>query len=101
MKHVQVIDGAENCTYSIFSFTDDEFSKIFPGTGQDIEFIEDVVSRLGDSAVAELLRPVWKRPVEKKAVFGIHGTLFYQLYFKKQYYPNKREEEMRNPFLDT
>ena len=28
MKNVQVIDGADNCTYSIYAFTDKEFSKI-------------------------------------------------------------------------
>jgi hypothetical protein len=46
MKNVQVIDGAVNCTYHIFAFTDEQFALIFPEEGQDIEFIEDVGRRL-------------------------------------------------------
>jgi hypothetical protein len=45
------------------------------------------------------LRPVWNRAVEKKNVRGIHGTLFYQLELKREFYPTKKEEEMVNPFL--
>ena len=97
MKNVQIIDGADNCTYSIFQFTDAEFGLVFPASGQNIEFIEDVVERLGDARVGQLLSPVWKRMVPKSDANGIHGTLFYQLEFKKIYYPTKKEEEMINP----
>ncbi len=38
-KNVQVIDGAQNSTYGIFAACKDDFEKIFPESGQDIEFI--------------------------------------------------------------
>ncbi len=47
MKNIQVIDGADNSTYSIFAATEDEFEIIFP-VGTDIEFIEDFVDRVGE-----------------------------------------------------
>ena len=58
MKNVQIIDRADNATYSVFEFTDDEFLAIFPESGQDIEFIEDVIERLGDTCAADLLKLV-------------------------------------------
>lgn len=45
MKNVQVIDGAQNCTFSIFQATDEEFSLVFPEPGQDIEYAEDLETR--------------------------------------------------------
>ncbi len=98
MKNVQIIDGAENCTYSVYAFTEKQFTAIFPSPGQNVEFIEDAIERLGDAALGKLLKPVWNREVPKKKVRGIDGTLFYELTFKKKYYPTKREEEMINPF---
>ena len=47
MKNIQVIDGAMNTKYDVFSVTDEEFALIFPND-TDMEFIEDLVSRLGD-----------------------------------------------------
>ena len=35
-----------------------------------------------------------KNEIDKKKIKGIHGTLFYELLFKKKYYPNKREKDM-------
>ena len=93
--NVQIIDGAKNCTYSIFAMTAGEFKAIFPEDGQDIEFIEDVVERLGRRRAGPLLTRVWTRPVEKRCVQGIHGTLFYQLAgVKRRFYPTKKEKEM-------
>ena len=94
MKNVQIIDGALNCTYSVFAFTDDEFKVVFPGEGQDIEFIEDVAARLGEERLVEVMKPTWERILDKKNVNGIHGTLFYQLEYKKRYYPTKKDNEM-------
>lgn len=91
MKNIQVIDGARNAAYTIFAVTENEFRLIFPDDGQDIEIIEDMVERLGDDRVGEIMRPVWKREVPKPEVRGIHGTLFYGLPEKKKYYENKRE----------
>ncbi|MEG7978457.1 MAG: hypothetical protein NY202_00600 [Mollicutes bacterium UO1] len=39
-KNIQVIDGADNCHYPIYSIEEEYFNLIFPN-GQDIEFIED------------------------------------------------------------
>jgi hypothetical protein len=94
VKNIQVIDGADNCTYSIYAATEDEFRAIFPAPEQDIEFIEDVVERIGDENVGNLMRPVWNRLVNKADVSGIHGTLFYGLVQKKKYYPTKKDAEV-------
>ncbi len=91
MKNVQVIDGAENCTFSVFQMTDREFKAVFPG-GRDIAFIEDVIKRLGTKRASSILRPVWDRPVLKKDIVGLHGTLFYQFAKKKKYFPRSRRE---------
>ena len=93
MKNIQIIDGADNCTYSVFAATEEEFSAIFPGE-TDIEFSEDFFDRVGEERGIEITRPIWQRPVNKKNVEGIHGTLFYQLLDKKRFYPTKRESEM-------
>ncbi len=94
MKNVQIIDGAANCTYDVFAFTDEEFNAVFPLDGQDIEFIEDVLDRLGEDALGKILRPVWKRLVKKPHLVGLHGTLFYELLHKKRFYPTKKSDEM-------
>ncbi|MBD2364329.1 MULTISPECIES: hypothetical protein [unclassified Anabaena] len=91
MKNIQVIDGARNCAYDIFAATDEEFKLIFPDEGQDIQFDEDIYS---DKEAQLGLAQIWQRRLDKKSVNGIHGTLFYQLKHKKQFYPNKREEDL-------
>jgi hypothetical protein len=93
LKNIQVIDGADNSTYSIFAATEEEFEAIFPA-GADIEFAEDFFERGSDEMGTRITTELWKRPVAKKYVRGIHGTLFYQLTHKKRYYPTKRESEM-------
>ena len=94
MKHIQIIDDALNCTYSIFAVEDDEFENLFLN-GTDIEFNDDLFSRLGEAEATKLLAKIWERPVDKKSVLGIHGTLFYGMSHKKRYYPTKRESEMK------
>ena len=85
MKNVQVIDGAVNCSYPIYAFTDEEFTKVFPEPGQDIKFIEDAAERLGEDALDEVFKDVWQRRVEKPDVHGIHGILFYELQEKNSF----------------
>ena|ERR1700753_1427201 len=94
MKHIQVIDDALNCTYSIFAAEDDVFARLFPD-GTDVEFNDDLYSRLGEAEASMLLTKIWEKPVDKKSVAGIHGTLFYGMPHKKKYYPTKRESEMK------
>lgn len=93
MKNIQIIDGALNCTYSIYAIQDNEFNLLFQN-GTDIEFIDDVISRIGESAVNNILSKIWVTPLDKKKVNGIHGTLYYELDYKKKFYPTKKECEM-------
>jgi len=99
MKNIQVIDGATNCAYCIYQISDDNFTLIFPTEGQDIEFIDDLFSRLGEHKAEEILSPIWERRVDKKNILGLHGTLFYQMEFKKKFYPNKQESDLDNAAL--
>jgi hypothetical protein len=96
MKNIQVIDGAENTAYDIFSATDDEFDLIFP-VGQDVAFIDEVMARGPQEALDAAFDRIWKRRIPKKHVIGIHGLLFYELECKKQYYPTRKDEEACNP----
>lgn len=94
MKNIQVIDGANNCSYSIYMINDESFSLIFPGEDQNIEFINDLIERLGESKVIEILNPIWKCIIKKNEVIGLHGILFYDWEVKKKYYPNKKESDL-------
>ncbi|NJK52830.1 MAG: hypothetical protein HC936_08330 [Leptolyngbyaceae cyanobacterium SU_3_3] len=91
MKNIQVIDHAINCAYDVYRVTEEEFSRIFPESEQDIQFIED----LGDDEdITQILTRMWKRRLKKPEINGIHGTLFYQLAEKKRFYPTKREIDL-------
>jgi len=96
MKNIQVIDGADNTVYDVFSATDEEFAAIFP-SGTDIAFIEEVFEREPEKLLNEVFGRIWQRRISKRNAMGIHGLLFYQLEHKKQYYPTRKDEEARNP----
>ncbi|MFV1883567.1 MAG: hypothetical protein ACMZ7B_03685 [Balneola sp.] len=89
MKNIQVIDGADNCVYDIYAVSDEDFKIMFPNGNQNIEFIEDLELRVGTEMVKNLNTRIWQNRIPKSEVNGIHGTLFYQLLSKKQYYSNK------------
>lgn len=93
MKNVQVIDGAENCTYSLFAVTERDFALLFPDR-QDVAFIDEILSRMQADRAEVVLAKLWSRPVLKSAARGIHGTLFYELNVKKRYYPTRKEVEV-------
>ncbi len=93
MKNIQVIDGAENCTYDLFAIDDADFDLIFP-EGRDIEFIDDFIDRVGEEKAGKIMEKVWKNWMDKKNAHGIHGTIFYELEYKKKYYPNKNERDI-------
>lgn len=76
MRNVQIIDGANNATYSLFQATDEEFAAVFPD-GRDMELIEDLIVRLGSDEASRVLAPLWERPILKCEAVGLHGTLFY------------------------
>jgi hypothetical protein len=97
VKNIQIIDGAVNATYSIFQATDDEFETIFPLPGQDLEVVEDYVSRVGEGEANKTLSRLWERPIYKHDVEGIHGTLYYDYKEKAKYLPaSRREIDRRN-----
>ena len=96
MKNIQVIDGADNCVYDVFTATEDEFNLIFP-PGQDIAFIDEVLARGSRQKLDMAFVEIWKRRIPKAKAMGIHGTLFYELEQKKPYYPTRRDEEAINP----
>ena len=96
MKNIQVIDGAENSVYDVFSATEEEFALIFPD-GQDIAFIDEVMARGPEKQLDEAFTRIWERRIPKRAAMGIDGLLFYELEHKKQYYPTRKDEEAINP----
>jgi hypothetical protein len=96
MKNVQVIDGAENCVFDIFAASEEEFSVIFPA-GQDVAFMDEVISRTDCAILEKTLSMIWKRRLRKSEAQGIHGILFYECEHKKVYYPTRRDEDAINP----
>ncbi len=92
VKNIQIIDSADNATYNIFQATDDEFQAIFPSTGQDIEVVEDYVSRVGEDEAKKTLSRLWERPIYKHDAQGIHGTLYYDYKEKANYLPQSKRE---------
>jgi hypothetical protein len=92
VKNIQVIDGADNATYSIFQAADDDFELIFPQPGQDIEIVEDYVERVGENEASRTLSRLWQRPIHKREVQGIHGTLYYDYQEKAKYLPKSKRE---------
>jgi len=93
MKNIQVIDGADNATYAICAAEDDQFDIIFPG-GTDMEFIGDLFDRVGDAAADRVAGSLWNHVVPKDLVIGIHGTLIYEQFVKRDYFLSKRSTEL-------
>ena len=99
MKNIQVIDDAINCSFSVYAATDEDFAAIFCQEGQDVEFIEDLVARVGPKQAGKIVLRSTSRSgrVDKCKVCGIHGTLFFGLLERKKWYPNKRESDLDDP----
>ena len=101
MKAIQIIDGADNCIYETYLAEETEFKVLFPND-IDIQFIEDIICRLGENESSQLLSKLWNRPIDKKKVNGIYGTIFYEQYHKHIYFPTRKEAEMTIlPFFNT
>lgn len=96
MKNIQIIDGAINCVYDIFTATDEEFATIFP-EGTDIAFIDEVYARENSEKLDGIFSELWRRPVPKDQAMGIHGILFYELNEKMPFYPSRKDKEAINP----
>ena len=86
MKNIQIIDGAANATFSLFQATEDEFAAIFPD-GREMILVEDVIALLGEDGAGRVLERLWGRPILKREVVGIHGTLFYESEHRREYLP--------------
>jgi hypothetical protein len=95
MKNVLVIDGAKNCAYDIFQFTEEQFLLVFPAS-TDIAFIDEVERNNDSETVKQAFAGFWERRIPKTKANGIHGTLFYEFDFKKTYYPTRKDEEAVN-----
>jgi hypothetical protein len=54
-KNIQTIDGADNTLYLIYSVNEEDFSLIFPN-GQDIEFADEFISRVGKKKAVNVLK---------------------------------------------
>lgn len=93
MKTIQVIDGAQNCAYDLFEASERLFEFLFPDDA-DIAFIEEIEDEKATFDIDKEFNDMWDRPVNKKKARGISGTLFYDLYHKKDYYPNRRESDL-------
>lgn len=104
-KNIQVIDGANNTLYLTYRVDEKDFDLLFPN-GQDIEFADDFIIRVGKKKAKSVLKRLWDNEISKKKVQGIHGTLFFDAEFdekirvKKQYFPTKKEEESIIPWLE-
>jgi hypothetical protein len=96
MKNVQIIDGAENATFSIFQATDAEFEAIFL-EGCDMELAEDFFERLGEARARAVVEPMWERPILKRDALGIHGTLYYGWTDRRKHLPASKREVDTNP----
>lgn len=100
MKNIQVIDGAANATFSIFQATEEEFAAIF-SHGREMEIAEDVVARLGDAEAERVFSALWNRPILKRDVSGLHGTLFYDAEHKRTFLPpSGRETDWDESFVN-
>ena len=100
MKHVQVIDGADNCSYSVCLISDDDFAVVFGAPGQDVEFIEDLTARVGAAEAARIVHRSTTRRILKRDANGTHGTLFFNLIGRRRLYPNRREADVDGHLLD-
>lgn len=93
MKNIQVIDGAQNATFSVFQATDEEFDLLFPD-GADVAFLCDIEDRLTEEQQNRVFNALWSRPVDKKTVQGIHGTYFVDLDRRQVFFPTRKEAEV-------
>ena len=91
LKNIQIIDDADNATFSVFQANDEEFNQIFL-IGQDMEISEDFVQRVGEAQANVIFNAIWERPILKRDVNGIHGTLYFDCQSRRQHMPTSKRE---------
>jgi len=90
-----IVDGADNCTFSVFQATNEEFKSIFPEPGQEIQFQEDLGKiRKYRNERKKSFAALWDRPIRRRDAVGIHGILFYENLRYKKHYLSLREDGM-------
>jgi hypothetical protein len=90
-RNIQIIDGADNATFSVFQATSTEFAQIFPA-GQDMEIADDFVRRVGEAQAKLTFEAIWERPILKRDANGIPGTLYFNYESKRQHLPTSKRE---------
>jgi hypothetical protein len=101
-RNIQIIDSADNATFSVFQATDDEFYQIFPPGDHDMEISEDFVQRVGEAHANLVLNAIWQRPILKRDVNGIHGTLYFNYQSRRQHMPtSKREVDLNESSINA
>lgn len=72
MKNIEIIDGALNSRFEIYTVDDETFALLFP-EGQDEIYLEDLSEALqNDEAFWDR---VYTYEVDRQSVTGIHGIL--------------------------
>lgn len=100
VKNIQVIDSAADATFSIFQATDEEFASIFPD-GREMDIADDVFERLGEAEAERIFSALWSRPIVKRQVSGLHGTLFYDADHRREFLPpSGREPDWDERFVN-
>lgn len=90
-SNIQIIDRADNATFSIFQASSEEFARLFPNS-QDMEFAEDFVERVGEVEAEKVFDALWGRPILKRDAKGIHGTLYFNYATKRSALPASKRE---------
>lgn len=101
LRNIQIIHGADGATFSVFQATDEEFNQIFP-VGLDMEIAEDFVQRVGEAHANAIFNAIRERPILKRDVKGIHGTLYFDYQSKRQEIPtSKREVDLNESSINA
>lgn len=82
MKTIQIVDYADNATFSIYAIEQEKFEKIFPH-GKEIEFSDFFFDRLGEKKASRIYQELWTCRVDRKKIHGIDGTLYFGEYYQE------------------
>lgn len=72
MRNIEIIDGALNGRFEIYSITDQTFSKLFP-LGQGEIYLEDLSENLQEDEA--FWNRVYAQEIDRQTVQGVHGIL--------------------------
>ena len=93
MKNILVTDAAQNCSFSVCAVQEEDFAILFRAPGQDVEFVEDLIARIGGAEAGRVVLRSTTRRIHKRDAVGIHGTLFFGFPERRKHFPNKREDD--------